>query len=51
MAIYKARDFDQAFDLTRAIYDYQGKGHSVGIHTRDDGSRMLGHLQRVLDFR
>ncbi len=36
LAIYKARDFDEAFKITRNIYDYQGRGHSVGIHTRDD---------------
>jgi sulfoacetaldehyde dehydrogenase len=36
LAVYRARDFDHAFAVTAAIYDYQGKGHSVGIHTRDD---------------
>jgi sulfoacetaldehyde dehydrogenase len=36
LAVYRARDFDEAFAITAAIYDYQGKGHSVGIHTRDD---------------
>jgi sulfoacetaldehyde dehydrogenase len=36
LAVYRARDFDDAFAITGAIYDYQGKGHSVGIHTRDD---------------
>jgi sulfoacetaldehyde dehydrogenase len=40
MAVYKARDFDEAFQITRSIYDYQGKGHSVGIHTRDDAHVM-----------
>src|SRR3972149_7075457 len=34
LAVYRARDFDEAFELTRRIYDYQGKGHSVSIHTR-----------------
>jgi sulfoacetaldehyde dehydrogenase len=42
MAIYRARDFDEAFRITRDIYDYQGKGHSVGIHTRDDA-----HIMRL----
>jgi sulfoacetaldehyde dehydrogenase len=42
MAIYRARDFDEAFLITRNIYDYQGKGHSVGIHTRDDA-----HIMRL----
>jgi sulfoacetaldehyde dehydrogenase len=40
LAVYRARDFDDAFRITSAIYDYQGKGHSVGIHTRDDGHVM-----------
>jgi sulfoacetaldehyde dehydrogenase len=36
LAVYKARDFDEAFDITRRIYDYQGKGHSVSLHARND---------------
>ncbi len=36
LAVYRARDFDEAFRITCAIYDYQGKGHSVSIHTRDE---------------
>ena len=36
MAIYNARDFDHAFDTLRAIYDYQGNGHSCGIHTKNN---------------
>lgn len=40
MAVYKARDFDHAFEITRSIYEYQGKGHSVGIHTADDAHVM-----------
>ena len=36
MTIYKARDFDQAFNTLRAIYDYQGDGHSCGIHTKNN---------------
>jgi sulfoacetaldehyde dehydrogenase len=34
LAVYRARDFADAKDLCRAILDYQGRGHSVGIHTR-----------------
>lgn len=37
LAVYRARDFDEAFAITAAIYEYQGKGHSVSIHTRDEG--------------
>lgn len=36
MTIYKARDFDHAFNTLRAIYDYQGNGHSCGIHTKNN---------------
>jgi sulfoacetaldehyde dehydrogenase len=34
LAVYRARDFAHAKELCRAILDYQGRGHSVGIHTR-----------------
>jgi sulfoacetaldehyde dehydrogenase len=40
LAVYRARDFDEAFALTARIYDYQGKGHSVSIHTHDDAQVM-----------
>jgi len=36
LAVYRARDFDDAIRLTAAVYDYQGKGHSVSLHSRDD---------------
>ncbi len=36
LAVYRARDFDHAVELTQAIYAYQGAGHSVGMHSRDD---------------
>jgi sulfoacetaldehyde dehydrogenase len=36
LAVYRAADFDEAFALTRRIYDYQGKGHSVSIHTQEE---------------
>jgi sulfoacetaldehyde dehydrogenase len=32
LALYRARDLDDAIALVRALYEYQGKGHSVGIH-------------------
>lgn len=34
LALYRARDFAHAKELCRALLDYQGRGHSVGIHTR-----------------
>jgi sulfoacetaldehyde dehydrogenase len=40
LAVYRARDFDAAFGLTAAIYDYQGKGHSVSLHSRDERQAM-----------
>jgi sulfoacetaldehyde dehydrogenase len=40
LAVYRAGNFDEAFRITCAIYDYQGKGHSVSIHTRDDAQAM-----------
>jgi sulfoacetaldehyde dehydrogenase len=40
LAVYRARDFGEACALTRRIYDYQGKGHSVSLHTRDDAQAL-----------
>jgi sulfoacetaldehyde dehydrogenase len=36
LAVYRARDFDHAVEITRRLLEYQGKGHSCGIHTRDE---------------
>ncbi|MDH3286652.1 MAG: aldehyde dehydrogenase family protein [Betaproteobacteria bacterium] len=48
LTVYRARDFNDAFDIMRAIYDYQGNGHSCGIHTRnEDQIRRLGHEMTV----
>jgi sulfoacetaldehyde dehydrogenase len=32
LAVYRARDFAHACEIVRAIYAYQGAGHSVGYH-------------------
>jgi len=32
LALYRAADFDAAVAQVQAIYDYQGKGHSVSVH-------------------
>jgi len=33
LTAYRARDFDHAIASVREILDYQGRGHSAGIHT------------------
>ena len=44
VTLYRARDFDHAKELTARILAYQGAGHSVGLHSRnDDRARELGH--------
>jgi sulfoacetaldehyde dehydrogenase len=35
LAVYRASDFADAKRIVRDILDYQGKGHSCGIHTKD----------------
>jgi sulfoacetaldehyde dehydrogenase len=42
LALYRAADFDAAMERVRQIYDYQGKGHSVGVHgaTADEALRL-----------
>lgn len=36
VAVYRAKDFDHAIDLTSRILDHQGAGHSVGLHSSMD---------------
>jgi sulfoacetaldehyde dehydrogenase len=36
LTVYRARDFDDARERVRAIYAFQGAGHSVGYHGGDD---------------
>ena len=40
MALYRARDIDEAIALTNAIQAYQGQGHSCGIYSRSDENIM-----------
>ena len=40
-ALYRASDYDDARAIASRILDYQGAGHSVGIHTADD-ARAVG---------
>jgi sulfoacetaldehyde dehydrogenase len=44
LALYRAKDFEDAKAITARILAHQGAGHSVGIHTADDTrARALGH--------
>ena len=40
MALYRARDLDEAIQLTNRIQAYQGQGHSCGIYSRSDANIM-----------
>ena len=44
LTIYKAKDFTAAKDHAQAILDYQGAGHSVGIHTAE-----LAHARELAE--
>ncbi|MGR0187571.1 acylating sulfoacetaldehyde dehydrogenase [Azospirillum aestuarii] len=44
LAVYRVPDFDAAVDQVRRILDHQGRGHSCGIHTRDEA-----HAKRLAD--
>ena len=35
LAVYRVRDFDTSITRANEILAYQGRGHSVGLHTRD----------------
>ena len=44
LAFYRVPDFAAAVALARALLRYQGAGHSVGLHTRDEKRALdLGH--------
>ncbi len=48
LTLYRYGDFDEAIDTVVGILEYQGKGHSCGIHTRNDEHvRRLGEDVRV----
>ena len=36
LTVYRANDFKHATEITKQIFNYQGKGHSIGIHSADD---------------
>lgn len=40
MALYRAKDLDEAIQLTNNIQSYQGQGHSCGIYSTSDANIM-----------
>ncbi len=40
MALYRAKDIDEAISLTNSIQAYQGRGHSCGIYSTSDANIM-----------
>ena len=40
MALYRAKDIDEAIALTNLIQAYQGQGHSCGIYSQSDANIM-----------
>lgn len=36
LTVYKAKDFAEALDITKGILAFKGRGHSCGLHTKDD---------------
>ncbi|SFC20588.1 aldehyde dehydrogenase family protein [Tropicimonas isoalkanivorans] len=46
MALYRAKDFDDALRMVREIFDVGGKGHSCGIYSFDE-ERILRHAQNA----
>lgn len=36
VTVIKCADFEEALEKVEAVLDYQGKGHSCGIHTNDE---------------
>jgi sulfoacetaldehyde dehydrogenase len=35
VAVYRAKDFDDAIRIANDILAFQGRGHSIGLHTKD----------------
>ena len=36
LTVYRAENFEKACEQVRKIYDFQGIGHSVGLHSQDE---------------
>ena len=45
MALYQFKNFDDALEIVKKIYDTAGKGHSCGIYSHDDNN--IDALARV----
>jgi sulfoacetaldehyde dehydrogenase len=44
LAVYRVGDFDEAVERVQEILDFQGAGHSCGIHTKDpEHAERLAH--------
>lgn len=49
LAVYRARDFEDACRLVQTLLAHQGRGHSCGIHTEDlDRARQLAEQTDVV---
>ena len=44
LTVYRVQTFDDAVDKVRAIMEFKGKGHSVGIHTEE-----IAHARRLAE--
>lgn len=44
LALYRVRDFAEACDIVRALYAWQGAGHSVGLHSNDEREALYAGL-------
>lgn len=49
LTVWTARDFPTAMETVRAIYAYQGAGHSVGLHTASAGAVMEGRARALAE--
>ena len=36
LTVYRAKNFEDACQQVKKIYEFQGKGHSVGLHSKDE---------------
>jgi len=49
LAVYRAKDFDEAVTRANEILAHQGRGHSVGLHTKDiSRGRLLAERSDVV---